>query len=96
MLLTRFQILLLCLVLSSAMAVVGVRHQYRLVFMQQQVQEQQRAELQAETGRLILERATWARQHSMEDQARERRDMLAPPPENIVTLLLMDQGEPAP
>jgi len=71
-----------------ATAVVAVRHQNRLTFVALQKQEQRHDELQAEWGRLMLERATWTRQHSVVDDARKRFGMVAPSPERIVTLQL--------
>lgn len=88
MTIVRLLVLLLCLVLVSATAVVAVRHQNRLTFVALQKQEQRHDELQAEWGRLMLERATWTRQHSVVDDARKRLGMVAPSPERIVTLQL--------
>ncbi len=86
MLLTRLQILLLCLVMVTAVMVVAIRHQNRLVFVQLQAEEEHRDALQAETGRLILEWSTWTRQNNLEDAARQRLGMQAPAPDQIVTL----------
>lgn len=91
--LTILMILLLCLVLGSAAAVVSVRHLNRLAFVDLQEQEQRHDDLQAEWSRLMLERATWTRQNSVVDDARERLGMLAPLPERIVTLHLVNDGD---
>ncbi len=93
MTMSRLQLFLLCLVVISAMAVVSVRHQNRLTFVALQKQEQRHDELQAEWGRLMLEKATWTRQHNVADDARKRLEMSAPTPERTVTLQLEDADE---
>ncbi len=93
MTMARSLIVLLCLVLVSAAAVVAVRHQNRLTFVTLQKQEQRHDELQAEWSRLMLERATWTRRNSVVDDARKRLGMVAPSPERIVTLQLVNQGD---
>ncbi len=90
MILSRLQLFLLCLILISAAAVVSIRHQNRLAFVALQKQEQRHDELQAEWGRLMLEKATWTRQHNVADDARKRLEMSAPTPDRTVTLQLED------
>lgn len=93
MTMNRLQLFLLCLVLISAAAVVTVRHQNRLAFVALQKQEQRHDELQAEWGRLMIEKATWTRQHNVADDARKRLEMSAPTPDRTVTLQLGDGDE---
>lgn len=85
---SRVQLFLVCLVLISAAAVISVRHQNRLAFVALQKQEQRHDELQAEWGRLMLEKATWTRQHNVADDARKRLEMAAPTADRTVTLQL--------
>ncbi len=85
---SRLQVFFLFLVLVSAVAVVTVRHENRLAFVALQNQEKRHDDLQAEWGRLMIERATWTRQHNVADDARKRLDMSAPAPDRIVTLKL--------
>ncbi|MGB5708624.1 MAG: cell division protein FtsL [Arenicellales bacterium] len=85
---SRLSISLLILVLLSATAVVTVRHQNRLKFVALQIREHRYDELQAEWGRLMLEKATWTRQHNVADDAKKRLAMSAPSADKIVTLEL--------
>ena len=82
----RVQIFLLMLVLISAGAVVAVRHENRLEFVALQKREQTHDALQAEWGRLMLEKATWTGQHNFADTAKKSLAMSVPSPEKIVTL----------
>ena len=83
---TRLQLFVLVLVMISAVAVVSVRHQNRLTFVALQQQEKRYDELQAEWGRLMIEKATWSGQHNVADDAKKRLAMTAPTEEKIVTL----------
>lgn len=69
----------------SAVAVVTVRHQNRLAFVDWRTVETEQVELQTEHGRLLLEKATWARRHHIMNDAR-RLGMTAPAPDKIITL----------
>lgn len=82
----KLNIFLLTLVLISAIGVVTIRHKNRLEFVALQKQEQRHDELQAEWGRLMLEKATWTSQHNVADDAKKRLAMSAPDSDNIVTL----------
>ena len=90
---TRLQLFLLVLVLISAVAVVSVRHQNRLEFVALQQQQKKHDALQAEWGRLMLEKATWTRQHNVADAARKQLAMNAPSADSIVTLEVKKKGE---
>jgi len=83
---SRLQLFILALVVVSAAAVVGVRHHNRLAFVALQKEEQKRVDLQAEWGRLMLEKATWTRQHNVADTAKKQLTMAAPSPDKIITL----------
>ncbi len=88
---SRLNIFLLTLVLVSAVIVVTVRHKNRLEFVALQKQEQRHDELQAEWGRLMLEKATWTSQHNVADDAKKRLSMAVPSSDKIVTLELNAQ-----
>ncbi len=89
------QIILLIIVLLSAASVVTVRHHNRLEFIALQKQEQRHDELQAEWGRLMLEKATWTRQHKVADAAHKSLEMSPPKPDKIVTLELVSAEQQA-
>ena len=79
---------LLVAVLVSAFFVVTVRHQNRLSFVYLQDLETQRDQLQSEWGRLMIEKATWAVEHNIADDAGTRLGMSTPPPDKIITVHL--------
>ena len=85
---SSLNIFFLALVLISAIAVVTIRHKNRLEFVALQKQEQRHDELQAEWGRLMIEKATWTSQHNVADDAKKRLEMSAPGSDDIVTLNL--------
>lgn len=84
----KVSIVLLALVLVGAYFVVTVRHENRLAFVQLQKHEGVRDHLQAEWGRLMLEKATLAIEHNIAEDAGVRLGMSAPPPEQIITVQL--------
>lgn len=84
---SRLQIFLLVLVLISAAAVVAVRHENRLEFIALQERERERDALQAEWGRLMLEKATWTSQNNVAEAASKSLAMAAPAPDRIITLI---------
>lgn len=92
---TKIQVCLVVSIMLSATAVIAVRHQNRLAFVALQEQEQQRDSLQAEWGRLMLEKATWTRQNNVADAANKNLEMTAPSADKIVTLDLADHSERA-
>ena len=79
-------VFMLIVVLASALFVVTVRHENRLSFIDLQEMENQRNQLQSEWGRLMLEKATWAMENNIADDAGTRLGMLPPPPEQIITV----------
>lgn len=82
----KFILVVWFVTLLSALAVVTVRHQNRLAFIAWRAVEAEQVELQSERGRLMLEKATWARRGRIVDDARARLKMAAP--EEIITLNL--------
>ena len=76
------------LVFISAMAVVFVRSANRQSFLALQVATLERDRLSEEWGRLQLEHATWSLDNLVEHEARQKLQMIAPDPGNIVILRL--------
>ncbi len=85
---TKMTLLLFVLVVVSSLLVVTIRHENRLAFIDLQQMESQKDHLKNEWGRLMLEKATWADQHSIADDAGERLGMQPPSPDKIVTVQL--------
>ncbi len=83
-------LLLLFLNLGSAIAVVTVRHENRLAFIEWQERQDSKNVLQDEWGRLLLERATWNGENSIAEEAGNRFGMAAPDASEIV---MIDLGE---
>ena len=81
-----FSIALVILILISAYFVVTVRHENRLTFAHVQTLESERSQLQSEWSRLMLEYATWSNRDYLSEQAGKQLEMVAPAPENIVTV----------
>lgn len=77
-------VLLLALVMMSALTVVYVKYDARLMFnqLQQELREQDR--LGVEWSRLQLEQNTWASNNRIEKLARTRLNLQAPKPEQII------------
>jgi cell division protein FtsL len=84
----RASVILLALVIVSALLVVTIRHENRLAFVKLQKQEEIRDGLQIEWGQLMLEKATWAIEHNISEDAAERLGMSSPPSEKIITVQL--------
>ena len=85
-------LLLLFLNLGSAIAVVTVRHENRLAFIDwQEKQDIKNASLD-EWGRLLLEWATWAGEHSIVEEAGDALGMIAPDASEIVTIHLGEEN----
>jgi len=83
---TRSSFLILALILVAAYSVITVRHENRLTFANLQELETEKNHLQAEWGRLMLEKATWSIHDNIADDARGRLDMKTPAPEDIITI----------
>ena len=84
----RTSVMLLVLVLVTSFFVITIRHENRLAFIQLQKYEEIRDQLQTQWGQLMLEKATWAIEHNIADDAGTRLGMAAPPPEKIITVQL--------
>lgn len=76
--------LLLAAVFASALGVIYSQHQSRKLFAELQALQNGRDELNTEWGRLQLEQSTWATHGRIETIARDKLDMLIPPPAAVV------------
>ena len=77
-------LVMMLLVLFSAVAVVVTKHAGRSEFVVMQQLEHQRDKLNEEWGRLLLEESTWASPGRVEQQARNKLNMLMPTADNTV------------
>lgn len=75
--------LLLVGVLASAIGVVWMRHQSRVLFVQLTHLQKQRDALNVEFGRQEIEQATWAEPSRIERIARKKLGMIDPPADSI-------------
>lgn len=76
--------LLAVAVFASALGVVYTQHQSRKLFAELQNLQGARDELNVQWGRLQLEQSTWATHGRIEATAREKLDMMLPPPSAVV------------
>lgn len=77
-------LMLSALVFTSALAVVYAQHESRKLFVELQGLQGARDELNVEWGRLQLEQSTWATHGRIEAIAREKLNMMIPPPAAVV------------
>ena len=83
---TKTSVILFLIIFVSAIAVVFVRSANRQSFLALQSATSERDKLSDEWGRLQLEHATWSLHDLIENEARQRLDMVAPDPREIVVL----------
>ena len=84
----KISLIMAIVVFISAMAVVFVRSANRQSFLALQVATLERDRLSVEWGRLQLEQATWSSHDLVEHEARQKLQMIAPGPGDIVVLRL--------
>jgi len=77
-------LLLLVLVMLSALAVVYVKYDARLMFNQLQKELREQDKLGVEWSRLQLEKNTWSSNGRIEKLARTKLNLQPPKPEQIV------------
>jgi len=77
-------LVLVLLVLGGALGVVYTTHESRKLFVELQVLQRVRDELNIEWGRLLLEQSTLATPTRVENIARRKLGMKPPAPERIV------------
>ena len=71
-------------VVASAVGVVYSQYEVRVLFAKKQTLIAQRDDLNVEWGRLQLEQSTWGTQSRVEHMARQKLEMVAPAPGNVV------------
>jgi len=79
-------LLIFVLILITAYSVITIRHENRLIFAHLQELEKKKNQLQAEWGRLMLEKATWSMHYNIVDDAKDRLNMKTPTPDDIITI----------
>jgi len=75
---------LLAACVASAVALVKVRHESRVLFVELQELQRERDRLNEQWGQLQLEEATWSRHSRVERIAGEQLDMRLPPQNRVV------------
>lgn len=78
-------VLFLC-VLASAIGVVYVKHQSRVLFHKQQDLVSDKEQLEVDWGRLQLEQSTWAMHGRIDSIAREKLSMSLPKTDEVEML----------
>ena len=79
-------VVLVLAVLASAIGVIYAKHEGRKQFVQLQVLEKQRDQMNVEWGQLQLEQGTWATHSRVERVARKRLGMQMPDAESVVII----------
>lgn len=74
-------------IVVSAIALVYVRHENRVLFREYAHALNVRDKLKVEWGRLQLELATWSENGRIERLAHQKLDMHRPPPDEIVVVV---------
>lgn len=77
-------------VFVSALLVVGLRHQARLLSTQLQALQVARDALNTEWGKLLLEEGAWSEHRRVETAARQQLDMAIPESNQIVVIDLRE------
>ena len=78
-------VLFLC-VMGSAIGVVYIKHQSRVLFHKQQDLISEKEQLEVDWGRLQLEQSTWAMHGRIDSIARERLGMSLPETDEVEML----------
>ena len=89
---TKISLVMALIVFISAMAVVFVRSANRQSFLALQTATLERDRLSEEWGRLQLEHATWSLHDLIEHEARQKLQMIAPGPGDVVVLRLAPES----
>jgi len=78
----------------SAMAVVELRHESRMLYAQLQKLQQERDALNVEWGQLLLEEGAWSQHRRVESVARAQLGMELPNPQHVHVLALPEIQKP--
>ncbi len=81
------------LFLFTALAVVHIRQQNRLTFLELQALQAERDRLNVEWGQLLLERGTWGNHQVVEQKARSELRMTVPSEDQSVSVALQESTE---
>lgn len=85
-------LLLGCMI--SAMVVVELRHESRVLYAELQKLQQERDGLNVEWGQLLLEEGTWAQHRRIESVARSQLGMELPNPQQVHVVALPQSSRP--
>ncbi|BAU47267.1 cell division protein FtsL [Sulfurifustis variabilis] len=83
---SRGALLLALATLATALSVIEIRHENRLLFAELQRLRQERDALNTEWEQLLLEEGAWSQHRRIEQMARKRLDMQTPGREQIVVV----------
>lgn len=82
----RLNLILLLIAVACALATVNANHRARKLFTSLEKEQQRMRALDVEWGQLQLEQSTWAAHARIERIAKERLQMKAPLPAQIMAL----------
>lgn len=82
----RFNLLLLLIAVGCALSAVTSNHKARKLFIELEREQSHMRQLEVEWGQLQLEQSTWANNARIEKIAREKLQMKAPVPSQILTI----------
>ncbi|MFQ5546547.1 MAG: cell division protein FtsL [Acidiferrobacterales bacterium] len=87
-------VFLVMLVMLTAMVVVTLRHQSRLLFVEYQSLQAERDSLNIEWGKLLLEEGAWSEHRRVETLARDQLHMATPVAHRVI--IVSEQRKVAP
>ncbi|HKQ31551.1 MAG TPA: cell division protein FtsL [Burkholderiales bacterium] len=80
--------------MASAMAVIELRHESRVLYAQLQKLQQERDGLNVEWGQLLLEEGAWSQHRRIESVARSQLGMELPNPQQVHVVALPENPKP--
>jgi cell division protein FtsL len=80
---TRFNLVLLVLLILCALALVTSQHHARKLYIELQKEQELAKQLEVEWGQLQLEQSTWAMHARIEKIATRNLNMGSPPPSRV-------------
>ena len=81
---SRFDLLMVALVISSALGVVSAQHESRKLVTEYERERTRMQQLEVEWGQLQLEQGTWAGHARVENIARDHLGMILPEPAAVL------------
>lgn len=91
---TRFNVLLLLILIASALGVVTAQHRARKLYFDLYQEQAAAKQMDVEWGQLQLEQSTWAMHSRIEKIARDKLDMSVPDPTHIQIVPLKPAAAP--